>query len=375
MSDKSIQGNTPDFLSGTVDNLTDSQKELLQNFKNHLIKLGLHNDTQYDDWNQLRFCRARKFVLDDVIKMFDDYMIFRKKYSIDTLLQENVTEYLDIRDTFCDEYVMGCDNFGYPIVYQSFKKFTEKKQLVMTEDMYVKYIIYKLEFILYVVCPFLSKLHNKRIDRLTMILDLKGTSISEFLDGKVRSYMGKGLNVGNFYYPETLCKTFIINAPFLFYAQWKIVKMFLDKVTVKKISILGSSYKKEQFACIDKSQVSRFLGGTSDEEYTRFAKRPWTDYENYTIKKQTFFTYPGSRLSDPLIASRILIYDPKEIEAQLNSQNTTKDQTDKLLDEKEDDDIFLMDDDSTDEGILFSPLKLTPVKKWCIVQEGHLLTI
>jgi len=45
-------------------------------------------------------------------------------------------------------------------------------------------------------------------------MDLKDTSITEFLGSKVRNYMGKGLNVGNFYYPETLFKTFIINAPF-----------------------------------------------------------------------------------------------------------------------------------------------------------------
>ena len=63
-------------------------------------------------------------------------------------------------------------------------------------------------------------------------------------------------------YPETLGKMFIINAPMLFSVIWTVAKAFIDKKTQKKISIIGSGYKKKLFEVIDKESLPKFLGGT-----------------------------------------------------------------------------------------------------------------
>jgi hypothetical protein len=41
---------------------------------------------QYDDYDLLRFCRARKFVAADVKLMFSNFMKWRAENSLDTLL-------------------------------------------------------------------------------------------------------------------------------------------------------------------------------------------------------------------------------------------------------------------------------------------------
>ena len=67
--------------------------------------------------------------------------------------------------------------------------------------------------------------------------------------------------IGQDYYPEQLGTMFIINAPMLFSSVWSLIKPFLDEVTVKKIHILGSSYKKALLEYIDEENLPARLGG------------------------------------------------------------------------------------------------------------------
>jgi len=50
----------------------------------------------------------------------------------------------------------------------------------MTEDEYVRYTIYKIELAMFIVWPSLCKKDNKRIDRITIIMDLKNTNQTQF---------------------------------------------------------------------------------------------------------------------------------------------------------------------------------------------------
>ena len=62
-------------------------------------------------------------------------------------------------------------------------------------------------------------------------------------------------------FPETLYKMFIINAPMLFSVIWSVAKVFIDKKTQNKISIIGGRYKKELLKVIDINMLPKFLGG------------------------------------------------------------------------------------------------------------------
>ena len=355
---------------GTIDALSEDQRCVLQELQKHVIKIGLEWNTQYDDWFQLRFCRARKFKIAEVIKMFDDQQEFRKKYDLDNIF-EDMPRQLNIRDECIDEFYMGQDKEGNLVFYQSLAKFTEKNLLKMTEDEYIRYSCFKIEFAMYVIYPCLCRKYNKRIDQITIIQDLKNASISEYLSSKVRVYMKHGFNVGSFYYPETLKKFFIINAPFQFNAMWKLIKLFIDKVTVRKISILGSSYQKELFEHIDKSQVSKCLGGTGVDFQN--IDREWKEYELFCFEKKTFFHCPEARISDPWKASQTLIYDVKQLRS-IAAQNLTLDTTCKT--KQEDQSVFIFeDDDDVDEGIYDLKCQMLKVRSLDIKQEGYLMTI
>jgi hypothetical protein len=53
-----------------------------------------------------------------------------------------------------------------------------------------------------------------------------------------------------------------MQAPYLFSTVWSLIKPWLDEATVRKIHILGRSYKTELQHYIDPSQLPADLGGS-----------------------------------------------------------------------------------------------------------------
>ena len=64
------------------------------------------------------------------------------------------------------------------------------------------------------------------------------------------------------YYPETLRRAFLINAPLYARIGWAIVKTFMDPVTVSKVVILGTDYRGTLLEYIDADQLPVEFGGT-----------------------------------------------------------------------------------------------------------------
>mmetsp|Transcript_0 Transcript_0/g.1 ORF Transcript_0/g.1 Transcript_0/m.1 type:complete len:98 (-) Transcript_0:209-502(-) len=80
------------------------------------------------------------------------------------------------------------------------------------------------------------------------------------------------------YYPETMGKLFIVNAPRLFGFFWGICKAWVDPKTAKKVEVLGSGaigYEKLQ-TFIPASSLPSEYGGTCapfNEELKEESKR------------------------------------------------------------------------------------------------------
>ncbi|RUS33414.1 CRAL-TRIO domain-containing protein [Jimgerdemannia flammicorona] len=64
------------------------------------------------------------------------------------------------------------------------------------------------------------------------------------------------------YYPETMNKLYLVNAPSAFVMVWKIVKGWLDPGVIEKIHILGKDYPKVLLEQIPAENLPDFLGGT-----------------------------------------------------------------------------------------------------------------
>ena len=86
-----------------------------------------------------------------------------------------------------------------------------------------------------------SKELGRNIDQFVNIVDLAGLTMSH---RSCLKYMRTIAALDQQYYPESLGKTLIINAPWIFPALWKLVKVMLDPVTADKVSVLGSNYKE-----------------------------------------------------------------------------------------------------------------------------------
>lgn len=73
----------------------------------------------------------------------------------------------------------------------------------------------------------------------------------------------------------------IINAPWAFSTIWSLVKGWLDPVTVAKIDILGSDYKKTLLERIPADSLPAFLGGKCNcpEGCSMSDAGPWQDAE------------------------------------------------------------------------------------------------
>lgn len=65
------------------------------------------------------------------------------------------------------------------------------------------------------------------------------------------------------HYPDTLHQLFIVNVPLIFYGPWKMIQLFLNEVTKKKINLLGRSADLSQlYEVVDPCHLPTFLGGT-----------------------------------------------------------------------------------------------------------------
>ncbi|KAJ3091571.1 cytosolic factor, phosphatidylinositol/phosphatidylcholine transfer protein [Quaeritorhiza haematococci] len=246
--------------AGRLGHLTPEQEKTLQDFKIELSAAGLYDPQKHDDHLLLRFLRARKFVLAASKKMWEDYQIWRKENSVDTInIDFDFPEYPVVKKYY-PRFYHKTDKLGRPIYIEQMGPVDLKQLFAVTNaERMVKNHIYEYEKLVHYrlhACSLKAGLH---LEQSCTILDLKGVSLSQF--GNVYSLVKQVSNIAQNYYPEMLGKMFIINTPMLFTAVWNMVKPLLDEVTVKKINILGSSYKNKLLEVIDAENLPAMYGG------------------------------------------------------------------------------------------------------------------
>ncbi|ORE18922.1 CRAL/TRIO domain-containing protein [Rhizopus microsporus] len=116
------------------------------------------------------------------------------------------------------------------------------------------------EFLNRVIMKDCSKKAGRIINRETVIFDCTGMGWHQ-LHMPALNYIRAIAHCDQNYYPETLNKLFLINAPSAFVYVWKIAKTWLDPGTIAKIQILGSDYKDTLLKQIPPENLPSFLGG------------------------------------------------------------------------------------------------------------------
>lgn len=106
------------------------------------------------------------------------------------------------------------------------------------EDLFIRNCIYTKEA-LRMYCLAQSHKLGRRVYKFNVVLDLDGLTLGKAngIIPLVKTY----INCFGAYYPETLYKLYIVNAPFIFASVWALIKPMLHPMTAQKIHIFSGS--------------------------------------------------------------------------------------------------------------------------------------
>lgn len=250
-----------DPLAGRVGHLTPEQEQTLSQFKSDLQKEGWFAPERHDDPTLLRFLRARKFDLVKSKEMIIAAEEWRKTFKVDDIINNfDFPEKAEV-SKYYPQYYHKMDKDGRPVYIERLGGVdVGALAKVTTQERQLQSLVLEYERFLHERLPACSAAAGKPVETSCTILDLKGIGITSFY--QVKDYVSKASNIGQNYYPETMGKFYIINSPWGFSTIWGLVKPWLDEVTVAKISIPGSDYKKILLEQIPAENLPADLGGT-----------------------------------------------------------------------------------------------------------------
>jgi hypothetical protein len=273
--------------TGTLEHTTEKEEQILQQFREEMASALADLPKLRTKWSLLRFLRARQFNLKKAKLMLENYLEFRRKHSHDAIARMPMSDFR----VMIDHYASGYCHFDYEgnliIIDQVAKSNPEAILANTTEDDVIAFLVQRFERMMYVVMPFLSQLYGKRIERTCSIIDLKGVKSSLFFNGKVREFIGICTKFGQDYYPETLGKCFIVNAPFIFKPVWAVIKLMLDERTVSKIFIESGDGQKVLAKHMDIEKLPPSLGGKNNHAVDEL-NGPWETELLDSYQRQSF---------------------------------------------------------------------------------------
>lgn len=238
----------------------------------------------------IRFLRARKFDHKKTFEMFRNYLEWREKNKVDEIFSYDFPEFPEIKKN----YPMGfhkTDKQGRPIYFEITGQMNLEQifKHSSTERM-LKHQIRQFEYVTNFMLPACSKKIGKNVSQTLNIMDLRKET-TKFMSKKVLEFIKNILGISQNYYPEILGNLFVINTGMTFKILWTAVKPFMDEKTKKKITTLGSDYKKKLLEFIDEENLPVLLGGKSifdPNENVNEYEGPWNNYEDDNTKKIKF---------------------------------------------------------------------------------------
>ncbi|KAK2652681.1 hypothetical protein Ddye_012537 [Dipteronia dyeriana] len=249
--------------------LMDQVDEPLQNtFQN--IHQGYHTETL------VRFLKAREWNLPKSHKMLVDCLHWRVQNEIDKILSHNERTH--------DAFVIACLVITFlsvqkPIVPANFYRGVRDSQLIgmsgysreglpvfaigvglstfdkASVHYYVQSHIQINEYRDRVILPSASKKHGRPITTCVKVLDMTGLKLSALSQIKLLTIIS---TIDDLNYPEKTNTYYIVNAPYIFSACWKVVKPLLQERTRKKIQVLQGSGRDELLKIMDFESLPHF---------------------------------------------------------------------------------------------------------------------
>lgn len=259
----------------------------------------------YDDHFLLRWLRARKWNPTAAEKMLRDSIEWRKRWDADNLINWELPEVIK---NYLPHGLCGFDKDGAPVIIVPFAGLDMYGILhIISQKDFVKAMIKLLDAYLNLARE-QSKKHGQIANQVTIIFDLDGFNIKQFLWKPAGELVITFIQMYEANYPEILKMCFLINAPRVFAFAFSIIKKFMDDYTLSKIQIYKADPAKWQeaiFKLIPKDQLPAYFGGSltdpdgnpkytskicqggkiPKEIYTSNMDKPNEDYTTVVVRK------------------------------------------------------------------------------------------
>ncbi|RLO07199.1 hypothetical protein DYB28_000655 [Aphanomyces astaci] len=209
-----------------------------------------------------RYLEARNYVENDSMKMITETLAWRQQHQVATIMERPLAqEKVDALRKYHPQGEHGVDRDGN-ILYVERMGYLDAEHLMkhVTLDEAVHYHIQKYEFQHHVTFKDATAAQGRVVNKMTVIYDMQNVGLHTFKK-VVFDFVKQTSAIGQDHYPDTLSKVFIVNAPFFFFTTWKLVEVFLNPTTRKKIHFLGGGFKNELVKHIDPTQLPKWLGG------------------------------------------------------------------------------------------------------------------
>ncbi|RYH32724.1 hypothetical protein EON65_00050 [archaeon] len=233
-------------------------------------ELQFNTDEEHEFLKLLRFLRARKFNVEQSMKMVREDVKWRLAENRLNLRRETAEEVLGCDLTqiynFFPTWIQGVDKQLRPVSYRKFGKFEIWNVLKLTSmERLVRFHAWETEQALRGMYKG-SQESGYNIETFVLVIDAAGWGL-RLATSDAYAFIKNMATTDSDHYPERLGNMLIINAPTVLSVAWKVVQGFLDPVTKKKVRILAKRSEWEPMLkqYIDVSQIPQQYGGEAPD--------------------------------------------------------------------------------------------------------------
>ncbi|XP_008797755.1 phosphatidylinositol/phosphatidylcholine transfer protein SFH9-like [Phoenix dactylifera] len=230
-------------LAALMDQVEESLKSTFQN-----MHQGYPNETF------VRFLKAREWNVGKAHKMLVDSLNWRIQNRIDNILSKPIIP-ADLYRAIRDSQLIGLSGYskeGLPVIAIGVGHSTFDKASV---HYYVQSHIQINEYRDRVVLPAATKKYGRHIGTCLKVLDMTGLKLSALSQIKLLTIIS---TVDDLNYPEKTGTYYIVNAPYIFSACWKVVKPLLQERTRRKVRVLQGCGRDELLEVMEYESLPHF---------------------------------------------------------------------------------------------------------------------
>ncbi|XP_047946854.1 SEC14 cytosolic factor isoform X1 [Salvia hispanica] len=231
------------------------QFEILMEKVDEPLKKTFQNmDYGHERETLVRFLNAREGNISNAHKMLMECLSWRIQNKIDDILARPINPiefYRGIRDSQLIG-MCGYSKEGHPVIAVGVGRSTYDKA---SNHYYIQSHIQMNEYRDRVILPSATKKFGRYIGTCVKILDMTGLKFSAMNQLKLLSAIS---TIDDLNYPEKTETYYIVNAPYIFSACWKVVKPLLRERTRKKVQVLSGCGRDELLKIMDYESLPQF---------------------------------------------------------------------------------------------------------------------